>query len=70
MTVLAGIGVGAFVALWLTHSLGDAMQGVACVHVLSLVSGEVVLLLVAAAACIGPVRQATRANPVEILRVS
>jgi len=70
VTALAGIGIGAFVALWLTHSLSDAVHGVPYADAIALVCAEAVLLLVAAAACLGPLRQATTADPVEILRAT
>jgi ABC-type antimicrobial peptide transport system permease subunit len=70
VTALAGIGIGAFVALWLTHSLSDAVHGVPYADAIALVCAEAVLLLVAAVACLGPLRQATTADPVEILRAT
>jgi putative ABC transport system permease protein len=70
VTALAGIGAGAFFALWLTHSLSDAVHSVAYADAVALVCAEAVLLLVAAVACLGPLRQATTADPVEILRAT
>lgn len=70
VTALAGIGVGAFIALWLTHQLSDAVHSVPYADAIALVSAEAVLMAVSAAACIGPLRQATSADPVEILRAN
>ena len=70
VTALAGIGIGAFIALWLTHQLSDAVHSVAYADAIALVCAELVLLLVAAASCLGPLRQATSADPVEVLRAS
>ena len=67
---LAGIGVGAFVALWLTRSMSESLFAPGLSDALALVGAEAVLLLVALAACLGPVRQATRADPMSILRAS
>jgi ABC-type antimicrobial peptide transport system permease subunit len=68
VTALAGVGLGAFIALWQTAGAIDVMLSMRFAHVLALAGAEVVLLLVALAACLGPVRRATRADPVEILR--
>ena len=70
VTALAGIGIGAFFALWLTHQLSDAVHSVPYADAIALVCAEVVLLLVAGTACLGPLRQATTADPVAILRAT
>lgn len=68
VTVLAGIGVGAFLALAATHSFADNMFNLRYELVVALAGAESVLFGVAVLACLGPLRQAIRANPVEILR--
>jgi predicted permease len=66
--VLAGIGVGAFVALLATHNFADNLFNVRYELLVALVGAESALFAVAILACLGPLRQAVRANPVEILR--
>ena len=66
--VLAGIGVGAFVALAATHNFADSMFNLRYELFIALVGAEAVLFVAAALACVGPLRQAVRADPVEILR--
>ena len=68
--VLAGIGVGAFVALATTSNFADAMFNVRYELLVALVGAESALFGVAILACLGPLRQAVRADPVEILRAS
>ena len=70
VTVLAGIGVGAFVALTVTRGLAWGMFNVRYELALALLGAEAILLGVAMLACLGPIRQAIRANPVDILRAS
>ena len=65
--VLAGIGIGAFVSLAATHSFADSMFNVRYELVVALAGAEAALFGVAVLA-VGPLRQAIRANPVEILR--
>ncbi len=68
VTVLAGIGIGAFIALAATMPLADTMSHARYALALALVAAEALLLASATLACLGPIRQAVRANPVEILR--
>ena len=68
VTVLAGIGIGAFVAIFATLPLADAMSHVRYELALALVAAEALLFSSAVLACLGPIRRAVRANPVEILR--
>jgi putative ABC transport system permease protein len=69
VTALAGIGIGAFIALKVTRTVSDYTGALPPYsHALALVAGEAVLLLVALIACLEPVRRAANANPVEILR--
>ena len=60
-------GIG-FVALAATHSFADTLFNVRYELVVALVGAEGALFGVAILACVGPLRQAVRANPVEILR--
>jgi predicted permease len=66
--VLAGIGIGAFVALAASQGIADNMFNVRYELLVALVGAESALFGVAILACLGPLRQAVRANPVEILR--
>ena len=70
VTALAGVGIGAFVALRVTRAIADAMSGLPYATVVALVAAELVLFAAATVAALGPVRQAASANPVEILRAS
>jgi ABC-type antimicrobial peptide transport system permease subunit len=67
---LAGTAVGAFGGFFAGTMFGGALYGVNATDVVSLVSGEAVLLAVALGACAVPALRATRADPVEILRAS
>lgn len=66
--VLAGIGIGAFVALAATLGFAEGLFNVRYELVVALVGAEAVLFGVAVVACLGPLRQAIRADPVNILR--
>jgi ABC-type antimicrobial peptide transport system permease subunit len=66
--VLAGVGVGAFVALAVTFPFADSMFNVRYELAVALVCAESVLFSVVTLACAGPLRQAIRADPVGILR--
>lgn len=66
--LLAGIGVGAFVALATARLLDAVLIEVLPSDVASLALSEAVLLAVGLAAALGPARRAARANPVDILR--
>jgi ABC-type antimicrobial peptide transport system permease subunit len=70
VTALAGVGIGAFIALSVTRAIAAAMSGLPYATVLALVMAELVLFAAATLAALGPVRQAASANPVEILRAS
>jgi len=70
VTVLAGTGIGAFIALAVTRPFADGMFNVRYELALALVGAESILLIVAVLACLGPIRQALRANPVDILRAN
>jgi ABC-type antimicrobial peptide transport system permease subunit len=66
--VLAGIGIGAFVSLAATLGLVNSLFNVRYELAVALVGAELVLFVVAVLACLGPLRQATNADPVTILR--
>jgi predicted permease len=68
--ILAGTGVGAFLAMWASTLLGDWLYNVFHTDALSLIVAEVVLLAAGFAACLQPALRAMRANPVEILRAT
>lgn len=70
--VLAGIALGAFVALGLGYAevLGTWAGDIHPTDAASLVIAEGVLLLAGFAACLVPALRATRADPVEILRAT
>jgi predicted permease len=67
--VLAGTGVGAFVALTSAQVLGLSSDGlIQATDAVALVGAELVLCIVAFLACLAPARQAMTADPAEILR--
>ena len=70
VTALAGVGIGAFIALSVTRAIAAAMSGLPYATVVALILAEAVLFAAAALAALGPVRQAASADPVEILRAS
>jgi ABC-type antimicrobial peptide transport system permease subunit len=66
--VLAGTGVGAFVALAATRWLDNVLVSVLPSDVVSLVLAEAALLSVGLAAALAPARRAARVNPVDVMR--
>jgi putative ABC transport system permease protein len=68
VTVLAGIGVGAFLALGVTVPFADTMFNLRYELAVALIAAETLLVGASVLACLGPIRQAVRANPVDILR--
>jgi hypothetical protein len=68
VTALAGIGIGAFLALGVTEPLAEGMFTLRYELVIALVGAEAALFVTAVVACLGPLRQAVRADPVEVLR--
>lgn len=68
--LLAGIGVGAFVALAASRWLDAVLIAVLPSDVISLVACEITLLVVGLAAALAPARRAAQANPLDILRAS
>jgi hypothetical protein len=68
--VLAGIGVGALAGLLATHRLGESLFEVRYELVLALLVAEGLLVVVGVVAGAGPMMQAVRANPVDVLRAN
>jgi predicted permease len=68
VTVLAGIGIGAFIALPASLPFANSLPHIRYELAVALVAAEALLLVAAVLACFGPIRQAVRANPVEVLR--
>jgi predicted permease len=68
--LLAGTGIGAFLAMWGARVLNDWLYRVFYTDAPSLVTAEIVLVVTGLAACIVPAIRATRADPVEILRAT
>ncbi|HEY2853008.1 MAG TPA: ABC transporter permease [Gemmatimonadaceae bacterium] len=70
VTALAGIGIGAFVALWFTRPIIDSLDVVSVPYapVVALVASESLLFVVAFVASLGPVRRAAQADPLEVIR--
>lgn len=67
---LAGVGLGAFLALWATYGMAADYAGIRFAHAKALVAAEVVLLLVALGAAWAPVRRGQQANPAHTLQAS
>jgi predicted permease len=68
--VLAGTGVGAFLAMWGAQLLGRWLYNVNPTDVVALVAAETVLFAVALVACLVPGLKAMRADPIEVLRAT
>jgi putative ABC transport system permease protein len=66
--VLAGTGVGAFLAMWLARALDAMLYSVFYTDVAALLMAEGVLIVVALVACLMPARRAARSDPVEVMR--
>jgi putative ABC transport system permease protein len=66
--VLAGIGVGAFVAFGASGFLGQVLADVAPTDAGTLIGTEVVLMVAATTASLAPALRAMRADPLEIMR--
>lgn len=66
--VLAGTGIGAFLAMWLARSLDAMLYSVFYTDAVALLIAEGVLIAVAVVACLVPARRAARAEPAEVLR--
>ncbi|HKO14830.1 MAG TPA: ABC transporter permease [Gemmatimonadaceae bacterium] len=70
VTALAGIGLGAFVALRITSWMTGMLEGMGWAPAAALVAAEAVLLATALVACLAPLRRAAGADPAEVLRAS
>ena len=68
--VLAGTGIGAFLAMWGAQIFGTWLYDVNATDALSLVVAEGALLAVSLVACVVPGLQAMRANPIDVLRAT
>ena len=68
VTALAGVAIGAFVALYVTRALMDEVVMIDYADAIALIAAEAILFVVAFVAALGPVRQAAKADPIEILR--
>jgi predicted permease len=66
--ILAGVAIGAIVAMWFAQLLGYWLYDVNPTDAASLVTAELVLVTVSLIACAIPGVRATRADPVEVLR--
>ncbi|OGT98976.1 MAG: hypothetical protein A2085_08445 [Gemmatimonadetes bacterium GWC2_71_10] len=66
--LLAGIGIGAIVALVATKYVDKLISGVYHTDALTLVIGEALLLGAGLVAALAPARRAARANPMDIMR--
>ena len=67
---LAGVGVGAFLALEITRPIIDLLAGYPYATVIALIGAELILFTTAFVAALGPLRQAARADPIEVLRAA
>lgn len=68
--VLGGIGGGALATLWATRHLRDRLATAGYQLAVALVAAECALIVVAFAACYGPLLRAASADPVEVLRAN
>jgi putative ABC transport system permease protein len=68
---LAGVGIGAFVALRVAHPIiVDMLGATPYAPAIALVAGELVLFTVTFIVALAPLRQAASADPVEVLRAT
>lgn len=67
---LAGVAIGAFVALATTFGMAADLLEIRFAHAKAPVATEVVLLLVTAVAAWEPVRRGTRVDPASMLQAS
>ena len=68
VTALAGVAIGAFVALYVTRALMEEVGAIDYAHATALIFAEAILFAVAFLAALGSVRRAAKADPIEILR--
>jgi putative ABC transport system permease protein len=67
---LAGVGLGAFMALAATRPIMDTLYAGSFLEVKALLAAEIVLLAVAAAAALEPVRRGMRSDPARIIQAT
>jgi hypothetical protein len=67
---LAGVGIGALLALVATYGMAADLLAIPFAHARALIAAEAVLLVVAAAAAWEPVRRGTRADPATMLQAN
>ena len=67
---LAGVAIGAFIALGATAGMAADLLEIRFAHAKALIAAEAVLLLVVALAAWEPVRRGTRADPATMLQAS
>jgi predicted permease len=70
VTVLAGVGVGAFFGIAATRGMIDAFFSAKYEFAIALLGAESLLFATALVACAGPVQRAVTADPVAILRAT
>jgi putative ABC transport system permease protein len=68
--VLAGTAIGGVLALSLGYLISGIIFHVGVADPLGFVLAELILMAASWAACLGPIRQAMRANPVDLLRAT
>jgi predicted permease len=64
----AGLAVGLLASAWLTRAIATQLYGVTTLDVVTYVAVPLVLLAVAATACLVPARRAAAVDPLEVLR--
>lgn len=68
--VLAGTGIGGVLALSLGYLISGMIFRVGAVDPVGFVAAEAILMAASLVACVGPIRQAMRADPVALLRAT
>ncbi len=66
--LLAGTGIGAFVAMFLTRATRNLVFGLDTYDPMALIAAEAILFAIGLVACFVPARRAMRANPLDVLR--
>ncbi len=68
--ILAGVAIGAVVAMWSAQLLTHWLYDINPTDVVALVGAELVLIVVSLIACAIPGLRATKADPIEVLRAT